>query len=127
MALRPDLNGQRLRNPANGAIYLIDRGQKRHVDDPTAMTNLFNDWSTIPDLDVNLIDDGPDIDDLVVLSQGFGNAAVYLIDKKDANGTRIKRHIQNPGTMTKYNFSWNKVYHVPLGLIEGTPTGLEIV
>ena len=72
MALRPDLNGQRLRNPADGAIYLIDQGQKRHVDDPTAMTNLFNDWSTIPDIDVQLIDNGIDIDDLVVLAQGFG-------------------------------------------------------
>ena len=126
MALRPDLNGQRLRNPADGAIYLIDQGRKRHVDDPTAMTNIFNDWSTLPDLDVNLIDDGVDIDDNVCLAQGFGRPEVFLIDKKNVAGARIKRHVNSPATMTKYNFSWNKIYHVPPALIDATPTGTEV-
>ena len=126
MTLRPDLNGQRLFNPATGAIYLIDKGAKRHVDDPTAMNHIFNDWSTLPDIDTQLIDDGVDIDDLVVLAQGFGDPAVYLIDKKNAGGQRIKRHVANPQTMAKYNFSWNKISHVPPALISATPTGDEI-
>jgi hypothetical protein len=126
MALRPDLNGQRLRNPASGAIYLIDNGAKRHVDDPTAMNNIFNDWSTFPDIDTQLIDDGIDIDDLVVLAQGFGDPTVYLIDKKNAAGDRIKRNVASPQTMAKYNFSWSKIYHVPTALISAMPTGQQI-
>jgi hypothetical protein len=126
MALRPDLNGQRISNPASGAIYLIDNGAKRVIDDPTAMNNLFNDWNAIPDINMQLIDDGVDIDDLVVLARGFGDPAVYLIDKKNAAGERIKRHVASPETMVKYNFSANKIYDVPMALISTMPTGPQI-
>jgi hypothetical protein len=125
MALRPDLNGQRLRNPVDGAIYLVDLGAKRHVADPTAMNNIFNDWNTIEDVNVIDIDNGPVIDDFVVLAQGYGDAAVYLIDVT-AGGARVKRHVASPATMAAYNFSWSKISHVPVGLIWGTPTGTQI-
>jgi hypothetical protein len=40
-----DCNGLRIQKPGDRAIYLVDRGQKRHIPDPDTFNNLFANWS----------------------------------------------------------------------------------
>jgi len=122
MALRKDLDGLRLQLPGDPAIYLMDAGKKRHIPDPPTYNNLFRDWNGIvQDPDLNTIDTGTEISVGAVLAQGFGDAAVYLIDSGQ------KRHIGSPATMDRYYFNWNTIQHVAPIIIASIPTGPTIV
>lgn len=123
MALHPELNGQRLKLPNDPAVYLIDQGKRRWVPDPGTYNNLFS----LPILqgvgtDYNLldIDLGTQITHDAVLAQPVGGAAVYLID----NG--VKRQINSPDIMTKYNFDWNKIQQCPHIVLDFVPSGSTI-
>jgi hypothetical protein len=99
---RPDLNGLLIRNPGNGAIYWIDRGQRRHITSPSIYERLFvsrhRDY-----LDTEAVEAGSPITNnnrLVRCGEQshalFG--AIYLLD----NGQ--KRHIVSPSAMQRNNF-----------------------
>ena len=119
---RPDLNGKRLNNPANGKVYLIDQGVARWIPNPGTYNNLFANWSNIiPDVDINLITAGPQITDGAILARPNGGSPIYLVD----NGH--KRHIANPSTMANYDFNWNTVNVVAGILLNYIPDGPEIV
>ncbi|MDQ1833128.1 hypothetical protein [Massilia scottii] len=121
MAIRNDLNGLRMQLPGAPAIYLIDRGVKRHIPDPTTYNNLFRDWSGIvQDPHLNNIDTGTPLSHGAVLAQAQGDAAVYLIDQG------VKRHIASPATMDRYYFDWNKIQHVAPILIRSIQNGHTI-
>lgn len=122
MGLRRDLDGLRIQKPGDDAIYMMDQGQKRHIPDPPTYNSLFRDWNSIvQDVDLNEIDTGLDIADGTCLAQAFGDTAVYLIDR----GT--KRHVGSPATMDRYDFAWNKIFHVPPATIQAIPDGPAIV
>jgi hypothetical protein len=122
MALRKDLDGLRMQLPGDPAIYLIDAGQKRHIPDPPTYNNLFRDWNgVVQDAHLNEIDTGFPLSQGAVLAQGYGDPAVYLIDRGQ------KRHIGSPATMDRYYLAWNKIVHVPPIVIASTPTGAAIV
>jgi hypothetical protein len=115
---RPDLNGLRVKLPADPAVYLIDDGLKRHIPDPTTYTNLFRDWNgIIIDININEIPSGSDISIGAVLARGDGTAPVYLIDQG------VKRWITSPAAMDKYYFSWDRVVVVPITLLTSIPDG----
>ncbi len=138
MAIRTDLNGKCVRQaghlvepirlgpngkpesvPPGAAIYLVDRGQARHVPDPATFNNLFVNW-TVMDVELSEIDVGADLTDGTILAQASGDPAVYLID------SGVKRHIASPATMTQYNFNWKTINHVAPILIASIPAGDQI-
>ena len=122
MSLRKDLDGLRVQLPGDPAIYLMVAGQKRHIPDPPTYDNLFRDWNgVVQDPHLNDIDTGTPINHGAVLAQGYGDAAVYLIDGGH------KRHIGSPATMDRYHLAWNKIQHVAPILIASIPTGAAIV
>ena len=113
MSLRHDLDGLRLAKPGDPTIYLMDQGRKRGITDPMTYNGLFRDWNTVvQDVDVNEIDNGPVVDPRNILVQGYGEATIYLLDQGK------KRGITSPATMDRYDFSWYKVHHVPVALLQ---------
>ena len=122
MAVRRDLDGLRLQTPGDAAIYMIGQGKKRHIADPNTYNSLYREWnSVVPDVDLNEIDGGEEIAPGTNLIQGYGDAAVYLLD-----GGR-KRWIQSPATMDRYDFDWRKVIRVPMSVINSLQNGSGIV
>jgi hypothetical protein len=115
---RPDLNGYRLRIPGQAAIYLIDRGKRRHIPNPETYNNLFRNWDgVVPDVDLTeILEDAP-LTNGAALIQGQGRAEVYLTDQGK------KRHVTSPAVMDKYYFDWGKVQHVPYTVVDSIPTG----
>ena len=125
MPVRTDLDGLRLKSPTSATIYLIDRGQKRGIVDGVTYDALFKDAanssSVISDIGLPDLDTGPLITDGTVLVRAVGGSSVYLIDQN------TKRHIGNPDTFTRYNFSGDKIVPVPPAVIAAIPDGNEIV
>jgi hypothetical protein len=111
MGLRVDLNGYRLRKTFKDApIYLIDEGAKRHIADPPTYDALFRDWDGIvSDIDIDDIDDGPQIEPGTMLFRVNDTKPVYLLDI----GKKQKRLITSPAAMDKYHFNWDRVQKDP--------------
>ena len=118
---RPDLNGFRLANPANGMVFLVDRGYIRHIPNPPTYNNLFRSWDGII-VDINVVDipRAPSITDGALLAKAVGHGPVYLVDRGQ------KRHVASPAVMDKYHFSWDRINNVPLILLDSMPDGPQI-
>jgi hypothetical protein len=118
---RPDLNGKRLRNVANKAVYLVDEGTTRLIPNDKTYDNLFvNKDGIIDDPHINLITPGPQITDGAILSLPINSSPLYLID----NGK--KRLILSTEATKYYNFNWDKVVKIPQILLDFIPTGPSI-
>jgi hypothetical protein len=78
-------------------------------------------WGPEIVLDINSIDQGPDISDGSILAKDPNLAPVYLID----NGT--KRWITSPGVMDKFHFDWQQIKSVPNIVLSYVPDGSNIV
>ncbi|HEX6369170.1 MAG TPA: hypothetical protein VF006_09570 [Longimicrobium sp.] len=117
---RTDLNGLRMQKPGAGEIYLIDRGYKRHIPNPTTYNNLFANWDGIIQY-VNLDDipSGPGITNGALLMQG-GGYEQFLCDD------RCKRHIASQDTFRRYNFNAGAIYQFPAIVVDFVPTGERI-
>jgi hypothetical protein len=119
--LRPDCNGLRIQKPGESAIYLVDRGQKRHIPDPDTFNNLFKNWSHVEDLyTFDLIETGIPMPTGAILAAAIGSGTVYLLD------WNCKRHVTGPSVMKKYNFSWDRVYKLPPLTLANIPLGEPI-
>ena len=58
----PTLPGNLIRNPSNGAVYVLTGGVKRHVPDPNTFAAMGLRWESVRDLSPNIfgaIPDGP--------------------------------------------------------------------
>jgi hypothetical protein len=116
--VRPDCNGLRIQKPGDQALYLIDRGQKRHIPNPDTFNNLFRNWSHVEDLYIfDSIETGPPLPDGAILAAAIGSGAVYLLD------LGCKRHVTGPSVMKKYNFNWDRVYKLPPLTLANIPLG----
>jgi len=117
MALRPDLNGRRMRHPNEPHVYLIDEGRRRWIPNPPTYNNLFRDWNgIILDWNIANIDRGSDIANGAVLARQEGMAPVYLVEFQ-------KRRIDSPAAMDRYYFNWNAVRQVPRLLLQYINSG----
>ncbi len=124
---RTDLEGLRVRMAGTDAVYLIDKGQKRHIS-YDSYVGIFRDWNNIHvDLDVEAIDSGPDLVG-AFLFQCVGDpqpqaekAKVFLYD------TGKKRHVGSPAAMDRFQFDWSKIhkYNIILSMVSW-PDGPEI-
>jgi len=121
MALRTDLDGLRIRMPGNDAVYLMDKGKKRHIPNPAVYNELFRNWDNIH-LDLDKIDTGAPLPETAILFRCVDDPKVFLLD--GAPPHQVKRHIANPSVMDRFQFNWSKihVWNVPLSAI-GFPDG----
>jgi hypothetical protein len=122
MALRPDLNGLRVKSPGwrQDAIYLIEGGVRRHIPDPPTYNNLFPNWDgVVLDIDIDDIDLGSPINTGAILGKSFA-PAVYLIDGN------VKRWITSPDVMDRYYFDWGKIHLIDQVVLDGVPNGPNI-
>lgn len=122
--LRPDLNGLQLRNPGNGRIYWVDKGQIRHILNPSVYSNLFIP-KALNAIDTVSITQGLSVTDANRLVRcGEGNHPlrnrIYFLDQ----GT--KRHITSPTVMNRNNFNWDKVKNVDCPALASIPDGEPI-
>jgi len=138
MTLRPDLNGLRMQQYGDPRVYLVDQGQKRWIPSPAVMGFLFRTWtyhydlaevthwdSVILDLDVNQIDDGPQLPNDSILFMADDSPKVFLRDT--LGGNYVKRWITSPDAMDRFQFDWGKINHwnIPLSAV-GYPDGPNI-
>ena len=121
---RPDLNGLLITNPVNRTIFWVDRGQLRHIRNPTIYGRLF-----VPNhqnyLDTDAVEPGPSItdDNRLVCCREDGHRLfrrVYLLDQGK------KRHVTSPAAMSKNNFNWNGVTNIDCPVLESIPDGDSI-
>ncbi|SRR6266568_2412411 len=119
---RPDLAGERIQDPGQAAIYLIDdNGTRRWIPDPDTYNNLFRDWygidKTEPTREIVL---GTQISRGAYLARVSGTAPVYLID----NGQ--KRWVSSSAVMDKFYFNWDKVKPIDAVTLSNIPPGPDI-
>jgi hypothetical protein len=126
MALRPDLDGLRIRMPGDDTVWVIDRGKKRGIPSPAVYNGLFSTWENIHlDLDVASIETGDVIPETAILFKCTDSPKVFLLDGISPNQT--KRHIASPAVMARFQFSWNRihVWNAPIASIS-YPDGPQI-
>ena len=121
---RPDLNGLLIRNPGNGMIFWVDRGQRRYIENMTIYGRLFvsnhRDY-----LDTDAVEPGsPITDDNRLVRCGENGhplfSRVYLLDQ----GT--KRYVTSPAAMNKNNFNWKGVSNIDCPVLQSIPDGASI-
>jgi len=123
MGTRPDLAGYRIKEQGQPPVYLIDDdGTRRWIPNPQTYDNLFRDWDGIvQDLDINEIDQGPDITDGAILGKAPNAAPIYLISND------VKRWVTSPAVMDKFHFSWDAVQQVAESVLEALPSGPDLI
>jgi hypothetical protein len=121
---RPDLAGQRMQEPGQTEVYLIDdNGLKRWIPNPATYDNLFPDWDGIvADPDLPNIETGLQISDGALLAKDPNSAPIWFIDP----AYQKKRWVTSPAAMNKFHFNWNNVIHVPNNVLEAIPDGGQI-
>mmetsp|Transcript_59688 Transcript_59688/g.53750 ORF Transcript_59688/g.53750 Transcript_59688/m.53750 type:complete len:146 (+) Transcript_59688:76-513(+) len=124
--ITPCIEGQKLHNTDNGAIYLCIDRKLRHIPNPTTYNNLFNAWTytNIVTATFNLYAQDSPLVNGAVLFKGSG-PAVYLTDNSGSGATK-KRWITNPTAFNKYDFDWAKINTYPDSIVNAIPTGNNI-
>jgi hypothetical protein len=125
--LRNDLDGQHVQVQGNPAIYLMDQGLKRHIPNMDTYQRLFGASPGPPTMlsqaDLDNIDEGPPLSNLIQLAKEQNNPAVYLVDPD----YQIKRWIKNMPTFTHYSFAAANIKEVQPGLLGAISIGPIIV
>lgn len=120
---RKDLDGLRFRMPGSDPVFLIDRGEKRHIPNPEVYRELFRDWRFIHlDIDIDEITTGTPIPENSFLFKCVDSPKVFLLDGTPPN--QVKRHIVSPAVMERFQFNWDRIhrFNVPVDMI-GIPDG----
>jgi hypothetical protein len=120
MGKRPDLAGHLLEGEGQPPpIYLVDDdGTRRLIPNPPTYINLFGSyWNPDTNIDVNTIDQGPDISDGAILASDGVKA--YLIDNYQ------KRWIRSPDVMNKFHFQ-GKVQNIAAIVLNCIADGPDI-
>ena len=122
-ALRPDLNGHRIRIKGSIHVYLVERGLRRHVPNPETYASLFKDVNGILDLEAREFDDiteGAEITVGALLAKAVDRPEVYMVESIG------KRHIIGPAVFDAYYFDWKRRHEVPRLVIEYMASGPPI-
>jgi hypothetical protein len=125
--LKPELNGKMLQQLGTSAIYLVDHGWRRYLNDAT-IESTFKPDPSVEEFPVDEILLGSNVALHACLIKAEGNPAIYLVDHNPAAGdwTLFKRHIVSPYVYELYQFGSN-VFIVPEIVIHAIPTGDPIV
>jgi hypothetical protein len=108
---------------AGNAMYLMDRGQKRHIKDPATYISLFGDTEARVADSLDDIPSGPDIatpSTRLVRVSDMPDQQTYLLD----NG--FKRLIKGANTMSYYSFNGGTVTGMSWAYLLEVPDGSPI-
>ncbi|MBG9516375.1 hypothetical protein ABE47_30935 [Bacillus thuringiensis] len=118
-------NGYRVKEVGKSAIYLVDRGMKRHITDSGTYNRIFKKWDGILEFQsLHTIPNGRSIDQDMGLVQFENDSTIYFLDK-DATGKPMKRWITSPSIMNKYAFH-SEVSTLPQWMKNAIPNGAAI-
>ncbi|CDN39474.1 hypothetical protein [Bacillus thuringiensis] len=118
-------NGYRVKEVGKPAIYLVDRGMKRHITDPDTYNRIFKNRDGILEFQsLHTIPNGRSIDQDMGLVRFENDSFVYFLDK-DATGKPMKRWIKSPSILNKYAFH-SEVSMLPQWMKNAIPNGAAI-
>jgi hypothetical protein len=121
LAPRPELNGRRLQQVGDSAVYLVMDGMRHFIPDADTYTNLFRSWDGISQVtDLQRISTGDQLSSGAILARAGNDNKVYLIS------SGVKRFITSPQVMDKYYFNWDKVISLPTVVVSSIPSGGDI-
>lgn len=122
-------NGILIQEVGDAAIYLIDEGKRRHIEELATFNEVFKDIPNIHSiLEKNDIPEGNPIISGSVLVTAIDSDPVYLIDKYDGSNKKWKkRHIQSLAIFHKYQFNQNHIQVVPQAILDGMDDGAHIL
>jgi hypothetical protein len=120
-ARAPLVAGARMRNPTNGATYLVLDGKLRHIPDPQTFDNLYASWSGVtPMAEPDPATVGAPLTGGAYLAAGTPDGRVFLI----TDGTR--RWISSAEAFNRYSFDWGRIRRMPAAQLEAIREGPQI-
>ncbi|QDZ77064.1 hypothetical protein D0437_30410 [Bacillus cereus] len=118
-------NGYRVKEVGKPAIYLVDRGTKRHITDADTYNRIFKGWDGVLEFQsLHTIPNGRSIDQDMGLVRFENNSELYFFDK-DATGKPMKRWITSSFIMNKYAFH-TEASMLPQWMKNAIPNGAAI-
>ncbi|WP_240792586.1 hypothetical protein [Bacillus thuringiensis] len=97
-------NGYRVKEVGKPAIYLVDRGMKRHITDSNTYNRIFKNWNGVLEFQsLHTLPNGRSIDQVMGLIRFEKDSELYFLDK-DATGKPMKRWITSQFILNKYAF-----------------------
>ncbi|PEL99757.1 hypothetical protein CN602_18730 [Bacillus cereus] len=118
-------NGYRVKEVGKPAIYLVDRGMKRHITDSDAYNRIFRNWDGVLEFQtLHTIPNGRSIDQDMGLVRFEKDSELYFLDK-DATGKPMKRWITSPFILNKYAFH-SEASMLPQWMKNAIPNGAAI-
>lgn len=121
-------NGDLIQKCGNAAIYLVDEGKRRHIED---LAQVFKDAPNINSIEEkNDIPEGKPIirGSVLVTSAAAEAGPVYLIDNYDGHNEEWKkRHILSIDIFNKYQFNQDNIKVVPQARLDKMDDGPDIL
>jgi hypothetical protein len=96
-------DGALVQIPGDDAIYLVDRGVRRHVPNADTFNRLFRSWVFSVGADWSSLAAGLPIASDAYLARSANAPEVYFVEYGQ------KRHVMNAAVMDRYNFDWGKI------------------
>lgn len=106
-------DGDLIRNPANGGVYLVQGGAKFWVRDEATFWHAGYSWSSVRDLSPWVVDAVPNVPREGALLAQVGDARVYVI----RGGA--KALIPDAATFERAGYHWDWIRYVPPGSLDG--------
>ena len=123
---RPDLDGLRLIEPGKSDVWLVIRGERRHV----ASTEVYDGfWSEVTGLvpyeGLEWIARGPDLSQGACLVRADGSLSIHLVARAEG-GTVLRHFIPTYESFLDFGFDEAKVRSLPFLVLEGVEEGFEL-
>jgi hypothetical protein len=121
-------DGSLFQEVGDDAIYLVDEGKRRHIEDPDTFNGVFKNNPNISSvLDKKAITLGNSIVSGSVLVKSSSSDPVYLVDKYDGSDKKWKkRYIPSMAIFDKYQFNQGYIQSVPQATLDGMDDGPNI-
>lgn len=100
---RPDLNGKRIHNAANGRLFLIIDGKLRFIPNAQTANNIFGaDWGVDGDINPNLIEQEAPLPSNARIIRFGKSPALYLSYQEPGAKMAVVRHIPSMKVLAEY-------------------------
>lgn len=124
---RHDLDGRRLIEPGTPEVWLVVRGERRHVPSTAIYDALWSETTGLVAFEgVEWITRGPDLAEGTCLVRPDGGLSIHLLAKSDT-GAVLRHFIPTYESLVDFGFDEAKVRNVPPLVIEGLQEGFDLV
>lgn len=123
---RPDLDGLRLIGPDNPDVWLIVRGERRHVTSSEVYDSLWTEVSGLVAYEgLEWITRGPDLGHGTCLVRAEGSLSIHLLTRAEG-GTVLRHFIPTYESFLDFGFDEGKVRNLPFLVVQGLEEGIEL-